>query len=513
MKKSILISLFSCIGIALLAQNITTRTYPIGFDLIKKDVINAIRFDFGNVIYNTELDSANNTLFLELREISKDSTFYENSGSLVAFDLATKELKWSRKIDYATIQVQFQVGAIFLNSNSGKTTCLNPKNGIETWSAEHPFFKTFPRFNIAFGYKNKGLSLSLSDMLECVNLTTGATHWKRIVNKDFGWNGVYIENDSTIIVLSSGLQKINLRNGEGWNYTVSTGIKNYSRKIENNAASVGMNIISDVFSFSEGNNMLSQLCSNMLVDDNYYYYASKEFIIKITKSGTVAWKAKLPSETSLSELRIDSSTIYLINKAKADYEGKDMYYGKPYVAAFDLITGKEKFQTNINTKGNSLIAYSSTTNGFELAYKDRIVEFSNTTAKVINSSKFSTNQLGYLDFKINPSKQFILKDSTMTSLEDVNPTNKYFKTSKNQILVVNPDLTMQKTIQMDEMYSLYGKTEMYNFFLNNEKMTICNTKGVIVGKMNMGDDTFMLNNKLYEIGATGIIEVNTDQLK
>lgn len=513
MKKSILISLISCIGIALAAQTITTSTYPIGFDLIKKDVINATRFDFGNVIYNTELDSANNTLYLELREISKDSTFYENSGSLVAFDLATKELKWSRKIDYATVQVQFEVGAIFLNSNLGKTTCLNPRNGLETWTSEHPFFKTFPQFNIAFGYKNKGLSLSLSDMLECVNLTTGATLWKRVVNKDFGWNGVHIENDSTIIVLSSGLQKINLRNGEGWNYIVSTGIKNYSRKVENNAASMSMNIITDVFSFSHGNNVLGQLCSNLLVEDNHYYYASKEYIIKITKSGTVVWKAKLPSETSLSEIRKDSSTIYLINKASADFEGKEMYYGKPYVAAYDLLTGIEKFQTNINTKGNALIYYSKTTNGFELVFKDRIVQFSNTTAKVQNSSKFSTNQIGYLNYKINSSKTFILKDSTLMSLEDVDTKSKYYQTTKNQLLVVNPDLTMQKTIQLDDIYSLYGKTDKYNFLLNNEKITICNTKGVIVGKMNMGDDTFMFNNKLYEIGATGIIEVNIDQLK
>lgn len=511
MRKLILTTAIATIWLMLTAQSIKTCTYPIGLNIIKKNEIIATRFDFGNIIFNTKLDSAQHTLFCELRKISKDSTFYKNDGKLIAFDLNSKETKWSHLINYATTEVEFHDQSIFINSSAGITTCLNIKNGEECWTSDHPFFITFPKLNTALGYQNKGLSQSLSDILECVNLTTGAILWKRTVNKDFGWNGIYLKNDSTFIILSSGLQEINIKTGKGWNYITETGIKNYSHTLERNISSMGMGIITGVFDFARGNNVLSQINSNLLVDSNYFYFASKNQIAKITGSGTIVWKSKLSKETSLSEISKDKEWIYLINEGRAEYDGKEMYYGKPYVAAYDLKTGKQKYQTELNTKGYSLIDKKNMYNSMELVFKDRIIHFSTETGKILSTTKFDPTHIGYLIYPINKLKTFIERDSILHNLNSYKTNNKYYLNSKKQIIVLDNDLKVIETIQMNNVYQLYGKTKNNIFSLNNHRIVISNPDGKIVGKMNIGENTFLFDNKLWEIGTTAIIEVDTEQ--
>lgn len=485
----------------------------IGVNLTKKDYINATRLKFGGFIYNTKLDSATKTLFIELRNLTKDSSYYENEGKLIALDLMTKELKWQKDVDYSITKVMYNDDHIFFNILGGTTSCVNKKNGEELWNSNHPFLISFPKMNIALGYKNKGFAISLSDELECVDLNKGTTRWSKTVNKDFGWNGVFVKNDSTIIIKSSGLKELNILDGTGWNYVTQTGIKNYSHKLQQNLNSLQMGILNGTFDISKGNNLLSELTSDLLVTNDAYYFASKEKIAKLTFTGTVIWETKLSSETSHSQIFIYNNNLYLLNEGRAKFEGKEIDYGKPYMSAYQLNTGKEIFKTALYTKGYSLVSHEQKNDTIELIFADRIMQLSLTNGAIINNYKYITSQVGLFNFEVNKQKVFVEKDSLLKSLSSINNTNKYLFNSRKQIVTLKSNFQYAHLLQMDDIYKLCASTDLFNFYFNKDKLVASNKNGLVLARLNMGNNTFLFENKLYEIGAGSIIEVDISQLK
>lgn len=95
-----------------------------------------------------------------------------------------------------------------------------------------------------------------------MNLKNGEIIWNRKLNRDFGWNDVFYANDSTLMVVASGLHAINLKTGKGWDYDAETGGK---KLIMSNEGSV------------------YGLVLNTIRDSSNIYFASKEQLAKIDK--------------------------------------------------------------------------------------------------------------------------------------------------------------------------------------------------------------------------------------
>lgn len=155
-----------------------------------------------------------------------------------------------------------------------------------------------------------------------------------------------------MIVVAAGLHSININNGKGWDYNTITGKKDYSGTVAANAVGVAAGLLTGTFIMSTGHNLVRDVVSNSLVDSSYIYFASKEQLSKIDKqTGEIAWKYPFPNDlASKSSLFMNEDIVFMINKGYAFMGYRQLDFGKPFIAAFDRETGKQKYLTLINVK-------------------------------------------------------------------------------------------------------------------------------------------------------------------
>lgn len=67
-----------------------------------------------------------------------------------------------------------------------------------------------PIDNISIGY-NINIVNDYTDKLECIDLKNGNKLWQRELSGDFSWNDFFYLNDSTIAIVASGLQTMNIK--------------------------------------------------------------------------------------------------------------------------------------------------------------------------------------------------------------------------------------------------------------------------------------------------------------
>jgi len=219
-------------------------------------------------------------------------------------------------------------------------------------------------------------------IMEGIDLQNGNLLWKREINYDYGWNDVFHLSDSTLIIASSGLHMVNVKDGSGWDYNTVTGYTNYNQVVRN-------------------------IVSNVLVDSSNLYMASIDKLTRLNHQGRVIWSTPLPHKlTSKSNIFIKDSVLYLINRGYAFNFFRRIDVGKAFIAAYDLNSGKQLYLTKT-------LMLSDEINGFDLnkvqlllVFKDRVSNYSLKEGSLIREKEFYLHKGGDLSFMVG-SQVFI----------------------------------------------------------------------------------------------------------
>src|SRR5690554_6207207 len=120
------------------------------------------------------------------------------------------------------------------------------------------------------------------------------------------------------------------------------------------------------------------MMSNMLIDpDGNVLFASRDRISRVDHAGNIGWSQSLPEKiTSKSSLLLVDSVIYMINRGHALYNGGFSPIGDPYIAAFDLYTGKQLYLTHMAEEKGAVINYQVINDQLFLVFEDKIVTYS-----------------------------------------------------------------------------------------------------------------------------------------
>ncbi|UZO80949.1 hypothetical protein NBT05_00340 [Aquimarina sp. ERC-38] len=185
-----------------------------------------------------------------------------------------------------------------------------------------------------------------------IDLKTGDLKWQREVNNEFGWNDLIHLNDSTIVISSNGLHKINLKNGDGWDYKTKTGKKDYTAAVVENTLGTIAGVLTGTFVSTSAHNIVRNVVSNVETEDSNFYLSSEEQIAKLDgKTGEVIWKNVFDKNTSSrSNIFLDDEKVYLLNFGFANMGNRTISFGKPFFAAYNKITGEKIFQKIIDGK-------------------------------------------------------------------------------------------------------------------------------------------------------------------
>jgi hypothetical protein len=109
---------------------------------------------------------------------------------------------------------------------------------------------------------------------------------------------------------------------------------------------LGSGRFTDGDGYSYNGDSLYGLCSNPMVLDRRVYFASADSLVCLnTESGELIWYRQIPKTTGLSKIdTLDSRTGVVMCYGAAIRNGSLQTLGTPYLAAFDLLTGEERWE-------------------------------------------------------------------------------------------------------------------------------------------------------------------------
>lgn len=480
----------------------------IGKNLVSEKEIKASEYIFPKRLHESKVDSTSGYATLQLRKLSKNGKVLEISGMIVVFDLKRKTVKWSKKIDYSTGNLN-QYNSFIFQTKGNKTISLNIENGEEFWDVKNDFYYVDPVKKIGVGYKYKGLAGNIHT-LEGIDLTNGNAIWERELNREYGWNKISKFNDTTLLIAAAGLHYLNIENGQGWDYDAITGKKDYTETIAKNAAGIALGVLTGMAIISTGNNLVRDVLSNELIENNTLYLASKEKILKLNKlNGAVLWEQELPqNQTSKSSIFFKDSLLYMVNKGYAYWGRKRIDFGEPFITAYNKENGKQHFFTSIDEKKNPILDFKIVNNTVILLHKDKISLRSLVNGAEITSKSFDADVLGELRFFLGDRLYKLNNDVQLSNLISTNSSKYYVQTSKSKSLELDESFNITNQFDFDNLYFHYLTYQDYKFLVKGNQTAVIDKDGKMIAELQVSENAFIVGDKLYDTNDKSLLEVN-----
>lgn len=419
---------------------------------------------------------------------------------------------WNKKIAYQSSSLQqFSKTMIFTVAN--KSYCLDINSGNELWKVKNNIYFVDPTDNIGIGYNFKS-STGYSNQLEGIDLKNGNVAWKRDLNREYGWNNVFYANDSTLIVVAAGLHAINIRTGKGWDYNTITGKKDYTGMAVSNALGVGLGLLTGTFVMSTGHDLVRDLVSNTITDSSNIYFASSEQLVKIDKhSGTTVWNYPFSNDlVSKSSIFMNDSVVFMINKGMAFMGYKQIDFGKPFFAAFDRQSGKQKFLSLIDVKDDPILSYQIQNRKIFLVFKNRIAKYSMDSGCLIAEKDFPKDNVGELMYFVGNQIFITNQDGNLMSLPQSDSTKVFVFTSQDKTLSIDSELNITKTIEYADLSIYFLRKKNFKFIAKDKMTLVINNVGQRIAQIDVTSNAFMIRNALYDTQDKSFIAIDLSSM-
>jgi len=502
---------------------LTTETIA-GKNLISNTDIKGTEFLFSDKIH--ELFCESETNFATVQLIGR-----KNSGNILQYNLKNKSILWTKPISYDTDELlKFDNLLIFNEYNEAYV--LDNLTGDNLSKVMNYIYFANPEYKIGFAYLylSSGDGYYTNDFMG-IDLLKRKLLWKRNINRQYGWNDFFYLNDSTLMVVAAGLHTINIKTGEGWDYNTVTGEGKESESYPGMAfgvmgamlggligALIGSIIDAEISSAINGGGIIRDFASNALLSKDFIYFASKEKLVKIHKeSGIILWKTELPKEmTSKSSLFMDDKFVYMVNYGYATQSGRKIYYGKTFIAAFDKLTGKEKYLTLTNHHGQ-ILDYKQIDNEIYLLFSNVIAKYSLETGNLIFEKKIQKNE--------NENFQNFADDKTFLLVKNIdNGQYSFFNfaqiaskdlhanTNQGRIISIDNEINITKIIGVGNYGINYLYHDDYKLISKENKTFVIDYYGKIIAELDVSSNAFIVNDILYDKKEKSFIAIDLKNL-
>jgi hypothetical protein len=513
MIRLFLLGLISFTGATIFAQSnlsIQSNKKIIGSSYLTNDYIEAKEYVFPEKISDTYLDTITNYITVQLRGTSKNGKWLKNKGRIVLYDLIQKKEKWSKRINYQQSAIE-QHNDLIIQTIANKSYCLDFESGKEQWEVKNAIYYVEPFQKKGIGYKFNTFS-GPTNTLEGIDLNDGKSIWQREINREYSWNDIFHLNDTTLVIVASGLHSINVKTGKGWDYNTITGEKDYTATAVANVAGVALGVLTGTFVMSTGNNLVRDVVSNVLVDSTNLYFASKEKIARLDHNGLIIWSSPLPANlVSKSSIFIKDSLLYMVNKGYAYMGYRQLDFGNAFIAAFDKKTGKQVFLNVIGGKRSHINGFKIQKDSILFVFKDKISKYSMVNGSLISEKSIDIQQLGELSYFIG-NQLYIKSDSIFKSLTLSDPANHYLFTKKDKILVVNDKFETINQINRNQLFKYYLNSKGFKFLAKGNETIVIDQDNKAVANLKVSSKTIMVGPKLYNIQEKSFIEIDISEI-
>lgn len=514
-KIIILILFFTVLNLESLAQTPSVKINDnriVGKNYSLQSEILANEFEFEKRINHSFVDSISGYATLELRKLSKNGKVLDLKGLIFVFDLKSKTVKWSKKIDHS-ISGFNQYNDIFIFSKGNKISRLNIENGSTMWEIKNDLYYVDTAKKIGIGYKYNGLTGNIHT-LEGINMETGETIWQRELKREYGWNKIISLNESDLLVVAGGLHLININTGVGWDYETVTGKKDYTETVAKNAGGIALGVLTGTYIFSSGSNLVRDVVSNTIIDSSTIYFASKEKLVSLNISdGTLNWSYPLPEEsTSKSSLIAQDSTLVLINKGYANWGNKRIDFGEPFMLKINKATGQKIYFESLNKKKKPIYDMKIEKDSLLYLFNDELVKYALKDGLKGHSKSFDIETYGKLNFFIG-SQLYSKASDYQPKYATIHDSINYFvQTSLGKTLKMDEKFNIMSEYNFDDMYLRHSIFKNYTFINKGKQTIILDSDNNAVGELNVSFDFYTVGDHLFDVTDNHFIEVDLTQI-
>jgi len=485
-----IIKLLSClilISTTALSQkndlNVLYKEKTLGKNLIDGTDIKGVEFIFPERIEDCFLDPETNFLTVQLRGLSLDKKWLNNTGSILQYDLKNKRVLWDKKFSYFSDYI-IRFSKTLIYSDLYNSYKIDPYSGKSIWRVKNRIFFASPVGNTGIAYKFD-MWLGYVNKLEGIDLMSGKKIWTRKIYQWDRLDDAFFINDSTLMVIASGLNSININTGKGWAFYMS--------------------------SESDG---FTGLMSNVLIDSNFIYMASQYQIVKLNKnSRDVAWKHPFRHNlTTASSIFVDDSMVYIINRGFG-FKGKQQReHGRTFIAAFDKQTGERKYFTLLTKEDGAILGFRLVKDEVYLLFQNKIATFNVKTGNGVHAKEFPKEDFDELRFFIGEQVFIDNQHEHFFSLVQNDSTNLHILTTQNKIISINNQLDVMHEFEMEDVWVNYLHTEDYQFIAKDNKTFIINHTGKKIAELESSKNAFLMDNVLYDTRNKSFIAIDLKSL-
>lgn len=504
---------------SMIAQNnnvvVKHQEYILNNLIEDKPAIKVNAYVFPKNVFEYYISKDHDRLSVYLRGISSDELYYKNKGELLQYDLKSKSPLWVQKISYINKEVRHN-GDVILLSDNKKTNKINQHTGKEEWRTQI-HLRNFAPNNIAFGY-DEGPSFTgqPSNMLTAVDLITGESIWQRKIRYDYGWTDMVYPDDTTLLLVAGDLQYINLLNGEGWEYKTTTARKDYKKSIGLNALGLAAGLLTGTaMIYTGGNDLLSQLKSNILIEDGSLYFASANAIAKINmKSGETIWSFPFEKkEAAKSSIFIQGDTLFMLNMGAGIIGKKTVPYGKAFMAAFNKSDG-QRIYSSVFSEDNKDIVYSYEIISGQIyaIRKNKLSVCSIQDGTISDEINFNSELTGQLSYFTGSNIYKMTDDGKMVPLTQSDNEMLFVYTDKEKVFSLDRNIDVVNEYAPENLGVLYDQNDKYKILKYGDDMLLINNQGERLCQLEWKRGFSLVGDMLYGINKDMIFTIDLKNL-
>ncbi len=478
---------------------------PVGKNLVTGEPITGVEYLFPTRIEDFYVDTVSSTMTVLLRDVTKNGMYLKNEGLIIMYDLSRKKMKWTQEITYALSHIK-QKGNLLIEYISKTSYCVRIEDGKDLWNKGISIFYVDTDLGIGIGYKgNTGGS---QKVMEGIDLDDGSVVWKRKISGNFGINQLYAVSDSVLLISASGLYKLNLLDGSGWDYPSRTGSTNLSLSGIGADARIALSMVSERYALQAGQDRVWNISSNIYVDSTGIYYASQENIVKLDSAGHVIWSSELPySLTSRSDIFIKDGMVFMVNLGLARKNYNTTPLGLPFLAAFEAETGKQLYMQKSPNFSEPLIDYRIQDDTLLMLYTYRYSKYSLKDGIKISEKGYTPQSHGRFLLLVS-DLIYTEKAHTMKSLSETDSSLFYILTDKYQILGVNASMEIKKYMEFGDLSLLMHNRPGLKILNNKQTSVIIDDAGNILAEIDYSGNGILKGKKLFFTTDKSITEID-----
>ena len=397
--KKILTTLCLALAVGMTASAQTVGRDSIGLRLPGNTPAEAITLDYGRPIYTISLSPKEDYLVVMFRNTNKKRTKWKNKGEFGLVDMATKEMLWTSAFDYNNNTLRLTSRGVMKADRSGQTTMLDRNTGQSLWTKQFRIVKVDDSLGVVLAYDN-----STSHRLRGYRQSDGMELWniKAPHDNNWGWTDVQRVDSTRLLMVNDDVMLFDEQTGEHYIYEAKTGVEDAKGALLAGlmavaGGAVGAAMGTAYYYLPTMPNHITKLCADVIRQDSLYYFADRRSVVALDSLMRPVWKQDLPSKTATRAILLaDDSLLYMLNLGYGYKNGWKVKAGRPFIAAFDSRTGKQRFLNMLTMRKDIVTDAILTDGGVYMMFDDGLAYKSDLSDSIVNITPWNYRQHGRL---------------------------------------------------------------------------------------------------------------------